>query len=361
MIPEPFPSPARFLIIRPSAMGDVARTVPALVSLRAAFPNSQIDWVVDAGLEAIIDEHPALSRAVPFPKRTIKASLRRCSIGPLKRFLGDLREARYDAVFDLQGLARSAVIAVGCGAKTRYGLRDAREFAHLAYSHTAEADPEMHTVDRMLAVITAAGVSPIRDMRLYTSPRARAWLTTQDWSAAPYAVLAPTSRWRSKQWPADRFAGVAEHLIGAGMRVVFVGARGEEDQAGPVLALCGRDQRAVNMIGRTSVAELMGIIERAALVVANDSAALHISVGLDRPLIALFGPTRVHRVGPYGRGADVIQHLRPGDSMRHKDPSSAVMMERITLREVIEMAERRLTGSGTEHRDEPPPAQTGNG
>ena len=86
----------------------------------------------------------------------------------------------------------------------------------------------------------------------------------------------------------------------------------------------------------------MAIIEGAQLVIANDSAALHMAVGFDRPLIALYGPTRVGRVGPYSRQADVIQHVTPDDRIDHKDAANVALMERITTGEVIERIDERL-------------------
>lgn len=335
----------RILIIRPSALGDVARTVPALVSLRRAYPKAAIDWLVDAGFEPAIERHPDLSAAITFPKKTIKTAMKRGNAGPLREFVRGLRARRYDAVFDLQGLARSGMVAMATGAPKRYGLREAREFAWLAYTHRGSAGIEMHTVERMLAVVAAAGAEPVRDMRLYSSEEARGWrdgVAGLGPAGGPYAVLAPTSRWPAKQWPAERFAAVAEWLLGRGLTVVFVGAGGEEPQVGPVVALCERETRAKNLIGRTSVAQLMALIEGAAVVVANDSAALHIAVGFSRPIVALFGPTRVNRVGPFGRDADVIQHVLPGDSMRHKDPGGAGMMGRISVEEVVSRVEARV-------------------
>jgi ADP-heptose:LPS heptosyltransferase len=76
--------------------------------------------------------------------------------------------------------------------------------------------------------------------------------------------------------------------------------------------------------------------------VGNDSAALHLAVGFARPLVGLYGPTRVHRVGPWGRAGDVIQHVRAADPMSHKDPSTRTLMERITVAEVVEACEQRL-------------------
>ncbi len=87
----------------------------------------------------------------------------------------------------------------------------------------------------------------------------------------------------------------------------------------------------------------MAVVSRASLVVANDSAALHMAVGFDRALVALFGPTRVERVGPYRRDSDVIQHARPGDRFEHKQPrTTGGMIERIGVEEVFTVCTQRL-------------------
>jgi lipopolysaccharide heptosyltransferase I len=337
--------PRNILLIRPSALGDVARSVPALVSVRGAFPDARIDWLVEQGFEDVIAAHPALSSTVSFPKRAIKAAMRRLNPGPLLAFRKQLKAARYDMVFDLQGLARSATMAYATGAPCRIGLAQARELGWLAYTLRVKADIDMHAVDRMLAVVAGAGITPVADMRLYTPPGAMKWLADQPWSGDSFVLLAPTSRWPAKQWPAERFAQLAAALRSAGLAVVVVGGKSERSQCGPLLELAAGDAGVIDLIGATSVGQLMAVIGASRVVVANDSAALHIAVGLDRPTVALYGPTRVHRVGPYGREAEVIQHLRDADTLDHKAIASVVMMQRIGVQEVIDATFRRVAAA----------------
>jgi heptosyltransferase-1 len=330
------------LIIRPSALGDVARSVPALASLRVAYPHARIDWVIEEGMEGVIESHPALTSAVIFPKRAIKAAAQRLDAKPLLMFRSALRSKNYDAVFDLQGLARSAMMTYATGAPVRVGLADAREFGWLAYTHKSTAPAAMHAVKRMLDIVRAGGVEPFDDIRLYTSETADQWLRTQPWSNARYAVIAPTSRWPAKQWPQERFAQLASWLTQEGLRVVVVGGKSEREQCPAILRTASTDSAIIDCIGATTVAQMMSVIKHSALVVANDSAALHIAVGFSRPLVALFGPTRVERVGPYRRELDVIQHVGPDDDLRHKVASNVRLMERITLQEVTAMCSNRL-------------------
>lgn len=335
-------APERILIIRPSALGDVCRSVPVLASLRAAYPSAVIDWLVQDTFRDGVSAHPALTSVVAFPRREFGAWWRPGVFGAFRAWLGSLAQAGYDLVLDCQGLARSGLFAWATRAPRRIGPADARELGWLGLTERVRVPATFHTVDRMLALVEAAGVEAVRDMRLYAPPAEREAVGSEALASMRYAVLAPTSRWAGKQWPAERYASVARELLARGWYdgVVLVGARSEREQIGPVLALAGSDRRVVDLVGETTIGRLMAIIERSALVVANDSAALHMAVGFQRPVVALFGPTRVDMVGPYGHSDRVVQHVRPGDTMDHKNaPAGRAMMERISVEEVLALVE----------------------
>lgn len=335
-MPSPAHAPTKILLIRPSALGDVVRTVPALVSLRRAYPTARIDWLVQDDFQDAIAHHPDLSRVIPFPRRVFGHQLTRAQFGPFRAFLRELRETGYDLVYDLQGLARSGMMAHATRAPRRVGFADARELGWLGLTERIPVSADMHTVERMLALIHASGTPPVRDMRLYLAEKDRlSTLADPELPSDGYAVLAPGSRWPGKRWPDDRFAAVAQHLVRRGLKVCLVGSRGEREQCGRCLDLADRNPKIIDRMGKTTIGQLMSIIRYSTMVIANDSAALHIAVGFDRPSIALFGPTRVDRVGPYRREADVIQHIEPTDDLDHKHASSGLaLMKRITVEEV---------------------------
>jgi heptosyltransferase I len=341
------------LIIRPSALGDVCRSVPVLASLRRAYPGARIDWLVQQGFADAIWHHPGLSECVLFDRRGIGAALRRGDIRPLTSLVGKLRGAKYDLVVDAQGLARSAFFTFAAGARARVGYArpEARELAWLAYTHRVAAGPGEHAVDKMMALAERAGGTAATEMRLFTGPKerdaARALLAERGLTGqnARCVLLAPTSRWPGKRWPADRFALAAKLLLDSGEAdaVVFTGGNAEREQCRPLLELAAENPRAIDLIGATSVGELMALVQGSALVIANDSAALHMAVGFQRPLVALYGPTRIDLVGPYRRESDVIQHLRTGDTLDHKNEAAGrALMERISVDEVVAGALERL-------------------
>lgn len=336
--------PSKILLIRPSALGDVCRSVPLAVSLKRAFPTAALHWLVNEHFADAVRAHPCVDLVVRFPRKALGSSSAAGRLMPALMWMNtNLRAPRYDLVVDAQGLARSGLFSFWTRAPRRIGFADARELGWLGYTERHRTDA-MHTVDRMLDLLRAADVNPVPDLRLTAPPEDRASLNDDPvLGTARYAILAPTSRWPGKLWPAERFAALARALLDRGYeRIVIVGARDERDQILPILELASREDRVIDKVGSTSVGGLMALIERSALVVANDSAALHIAVGFDRPLIALFGPTRTELVGPYARQADVLQVLNPGDVMNHKDAEAGrAMMARISLEMVLDRLDAR--------------------
>jgi heptosyltransferase-1 len=119
----------------------------------------------------------------------------------------------------------------------------------------------------------------------------------------------------------------------------------ERDLCAPLLRPGTTTPNLIDRVGATSITTLMATIQRAALVVCNDSAAMHMAVALARPLVALFGPTDVSHAGPYNRPQDVISHKEPSETVRHRDVQAATQfMARITTTQVIGMCEARLAG-----------------
>lgn len=329
------------LLVRPSALGDVCRTVPLVASLKNAFPDAAIDWLVQDSFAGAIASHPGIARVIPFARRDLGRLARRGRLWRVLRWTRSLADHPYDLAIDAQGLLRSAFFTWSSRAPRRLGYANAPEGASIFYNVRPRVDRSLHAVDRMLALLAAIGVEPVLDMRLYTSPNAKA-------AAAALCppgciVIAPTSRWASKRWPIERFRNAVQHLLReTDARFAVVGGPGEHEQCRPLLDLALNCDRVIDLVGKTSVEVLMAVIESSRLVVANDSAALHMAVGFDRPIVALYGPTDVSRVGPYQREPDVIQHRSHGEPLDHKNDAQVHIMERISVEEVVEACRSRM-------------------
>lgn len=316
----PGSAPQRILIVRPSALGDVSRTVPALATLRQVYPDAQIDWLVSHAFADVIAHHPMLTGVLRYDRHWFPKVFRgQAPFSHGLSFSKRLRTNSYDAVYDLQGLFRSGVFTWLTRAPRRVGFAGARELAWLGYNVRHKVGPEVrHTVDRTLELMRLDGLEPVRDLRLYLGQEDDAWrgrfLAEHRLTPGAYVCLAPTARWGSKCWPLDRYAVIARRLLegaaagalGVQDKLVLITSPSERVQAEMVLRELGPLAERV-IVPQTTVGQMMAVLSATRLLICNDSAPLHIAVGFDRPVVAIFGPTNPHEVGPYGRLDSVVQ------------------------------------------------------
>ena len=337
------PASRRILLIRPSALGDVCRTVPVLASLKRALPDSHVGWVVQEGFEDAIRGHPDLDEVIVFPRRR----LARWATNPAVlmkslQWMRSLKQGRWDVVIDCQGLGRSGLMAWSSGASVRIGYRDAREAGWLGYNRRVSIASDVHAVDRMLGLLEPLDVSPVPDMQLYPpADSIDSWKSCKGelGIGSPYGVLATTTRWPSKAWPESHWISLIDRIEKTRLNeFILVGSHAEQAQ---VRQLAERirsssDVKVHDLAGRTTVGELMACIQEAAVTVANDTAALHMAAGLGGRCVGLYGPTKPALVGPYGLRSQVV-YASPGRPVNYRDKHLGdSLMQPVSVDEVVE-------------------------
>jgi heptosyltransferase-1 len=315
----------RLLVVRLGAMGDILHALPAVTALRQAHPSWQIGWVVEPHWQALLSTGNSECRgsAMPVVDRLHFAASRAWKRHPLngktlsqiKELRRELRAAQYDAVLDLQGAIRSAVIGRMTGCVRRIGEARPREWpAHWCFTerivthgaHVIEQDMELASAVAGDPLAAAAPLLPV-------DPEAESWCG--DWlaervapaGAGPLALIIPGAGWGAKRWPPERFAAVAKGLRDRGIQVLVNAAPGEESLAAPITAEGG----AIPIT--TTLPQLIALTRRLALCVGGDTGPIHLASALSRPIVGIYGPTDPSRNGPYGTRARV---LRSPDSRR---------------------------------------------
>src|SRR5438093_1023531 len=151
----------------------------------------------------------------------------------------------------------------------------------------------------------------------------------------------------AKRWLPDRFAETADRLVrehgGKGLRVVIVGARGEEALG---RAIAERMQaKPVLLSGQTSIRELMAVIRRCGLFVTNDTGPMHIAAAFGIPVVAVFGPTDSRTTAPTGDGHTIVRHpVECSPCLLRECPIDHRCMTRISVDEVFAAAKKQLAG-----------------
>jgi lipopolysaccharide heptosyltransferase II len=230
----------------------------------------------------------------------------------VSRLIRLIREEKYDAVLDLQGLFRSGVISYLSGARLRVGFANAREWAPLFYNRKISVPTvQMHAIDRYLLFLDQLGLSKEAfDYGLCMEEGAKvavAKLLLQQGISGDGAliILNPNARWETKKWLPERFAALAGRLVNElDSQVVIIGTPSERKEAEGITALTGG--RIINLAGATGLLELGALLERADLMITCDSGPMHLAAAVGTRVLALFGPTDPARTGPYGQGHRVI-------------------------------------------------------
>ncbi len=308
----------RILLIKPSSLGDVIHALPVLHGLRTRYPQAHIAWLISRSFAPIIARHPELDELIVFDRNQF-ARLGR-SPGATRAFftfVRALRRRRFDLVVDLQGLFRSGFFARATGAPVRLGLREARELAWLAYTHRIpRGGPDVHAVERNYAVARWLGFEDVPvTMNLAISPAERADARTLLADAGvpagrPFVAILPGARWETKRWLPQRFAALVEWVASeSGVEAVLMGGPDERDACTQIMALA--TGWAANLAGQTSLRQLAAVIAEAAVVVCHDSGPMHIAAALQRPMVAISGPTNPSRTGPYRQVDAVLRRDLP--------------------------------------------------
>jgi lipopolysaccharide heptosyltransferase I len=326
----------RFLLVRLGSLGDVIFTLPALAALRDTFPGARIDWVIDRRWQALLDGNPDLTNAIPLNDRSAVTFLA-CA--------RTLRATRYSCAIDIQGLYKSALLARLSGAPRRIGFTSAfvREAGAAMFYTQRVAPREPHMVGQNIELAIAAGARPGKPrFPLRVSPAARKsvdeLVSRAGWER--YAVLSPGGGWRSKCWPPERFGAVATMLWERhGLRSFVNGGPGESGRAQVVVKYAGAAAPAAVEL---DLAQLMALLQSAAIVVAADSGPLHLAVALGAPVVGLYGPTSPERNGPYSPADGVIRNASSAETTyKRRDAYSSAMLS-ITVDQVVAGIERRL-------------------
>jgi heptosyltransferase I len=296
----------RIVLIKPSALGDIIHSLPVLGALRRRFPQAHIAWVINRGYQPLLAGHPDLDETIAFDRRPGAGWMGR--LLKTVRFLGRLRQGRFDLAIDLQGLLRSGVMTLASGAARRVGLASAREGAVLAYTDVISDRGQAHAVDRYWTMAEALGITDgLKRFHLPVAPAATQW-ALEHLAAAPrpWLMLGVGARWQTKRWPPEHFALLAQLAQGRfGGTAVFVGGPDEKLAAQQTARRLSGPVR--DLTGRTTLPQLVAVLQLADVMIANDTGPLHVAVALGRPVVAPFTCTQARLTGPYGQLANAVE------------------------------------------------------
>ncbi|MEW6186477.1 MAG: glycosyltransferase family 9 protein [Thermodesulfobacteriota bacterium] len=333
----------KVLIIKLTSLGDVVHALPAAAALKSSFPFLSLHWVVEDRCAPLLQGHPLLDSVVIYPRKEIQSLLRQRKWGQaLNRFIRlrrSLRELKADLSLDLQGLAKSGLMALIAGARHRLGCFGLKEFSFLVSKSIPEGR-DLHAVDRNLMVSTFLGAertTPVFHIPIQEEAREWAEAFLRKNRVSEEAVLIGIQAGASlpqKCWPVKKLTDfLAQVSQLPGLRVLLFGDEEDRQKLRPFMDRLPPE--VINTIGDLNLRQLMALIQKCRLFLGADTGPLHLAVGLGLPVIGLYGADDPGKTGPYGT-AHRILYKRLSCSPCFKTP---VCQGRFDCMEAIEVDE----------------------
>jgi lipopolysaccharide heptosyltransferase I len=306
--------PARLLLIRLSSLGDILHAVPAANALRAAWPQARIDWLVEERMRFLLDAVPGVDRVISIDTRAARGRPLAPAWRALAATVASLRRERYDVAIDFQGLIKTGLLALLCGARQRIGFskRGVRE-RPASWFYTRTVDPpvgEMHVARLNLLLAEAAGAprvpaaEPLR-IDLAAGPKSAGGQPRGAEQLSELVVINPGGGWPTKRWSPRRYGELAHRIQSElGLRTVVTIAPGEDSLYREIARHVEPppERLEVPFLG------LIPIVRGARLFISGDTGPMHLASALGTPVVAIFGPTSPVRNGPLGTDDETVVH-----------------------------------------------------
>lgn len=348
-MPLPFTSPPqRLCILRLSAIGDICHTLPVVRTIQHAWPQTRLSWIIGKAEHALL-EGMADIEFIVFDKSRGLAAYR-----DVRR---QLQSRHFDALLHMQMSLRSSLISLMVNTPIKLGFDRARagDMQWLFTNQQIASRDRQHVLDSLFGFSQALGIEEklLRwDIPVAAQDRQRAGQLVD--RSHPYLVISPGSSQPYRNWHAAGYAELADYAASRyGMNVYLTGGNSglEQQLARDICARVGNG-KITSLVGRTSLKQLLVILEHASAVIAPDSGPAHMATAVDTPVIGLYACTNPERARPYSstewtinRYPEAVEqkyHKTVAElpwGIRVRDPGT---MERITVEEVKSTLDRLL-------------------
>ncbi|NLI83593.1 MAG: lipopolysaccharide heptosyltransferase II [Deltaproteobacteria bacterium] len=277
----------RILVRSTNWIGDAVMTTPAMAALRAFFPAARITVAANPSVAELFSPHPSCDEVIVLDKQRAHQGLQ-----GLFRFSRILNRERFDLALLFQNALEAGILAWLARIPIRAGYStDGRGFLLTHRVPVGRAERAMHHTAYYLHMLKSLGIEGGNGRLCLTCTASeRAWAQSVLGEDFWVAINPGATYGSAKRWFPDRFARVASTLAGkTGAGILLVGGATERAIGAEIeKAVNGR---VLNLMGETSVRQLMALLEKCRLLITNDSGPMHVAAALGIPLVALFGPT----------------------------------------------------------------------
>ncbi len=292
------PAALSFLIILMGSLGDVARGLCMVSHIKNYLPKCRLTWLVEPKWSDLVSIHPQLDRIIVFDRTK--------NILGLWKLYKDLTREHFDIALDLQRHFKSGFFSLLSGAKRRIGFhrRNAKEFnwlfnnEHIGYVSNELELPKWRHYLKFTEYLGYPEPSELDFGLACANPGVELpHIVAQ--TGEPFIAVVMGSSWESKDWFFERYHRLVKDILLTDNRpVVLVGDQSKTADAAELCDTIGPG-KLINLVGKTSLLEVVAVLKAAAAAVGPDSGPGHLAAAVGTPYVTLFGPTSPARAAPY--------------------------------------------------------------
>ncbi|MEL7886523.1 ADP-heptose--LPS heptosyltransferase RfaF [Serratia marcescens] len=317
----------KILVIGPSWVGDMMMSQSLYRTLKAEYPSAEIDVMAPAWCRPLLARMPEVNQALAMPLGHGALGL-----GERRRLGRALRANRYDRAYVLPNSFKSALVPFFADIPQRTGWRGEMRYGLLNDVRLLDKTAFPLMVQRYVALAYDKG----RIQRADDLPQPLLWPRLQvsdeeiaDTTAAfnltdsrPIVGFCPGAEFGpAKRWPHYHYAALAQRLIESGYQIALFGSAKDHEAGEQIRAALQEDARdfCLNLAGKTQLEQAVILIAACRAVVSNDSGLMHVAAALNKPLIALYGPSSPDFTPPLSDKARVIRLISGYHKVRKGD------------------------------------------
>lgn len=354
----------KFLLMNPFGIGDVLFTTPVIRAIKDNFPDCAISYWCNSRVKDLFIHDPKINKIFAVSRGDIKkiaCESKLEAVTTVLKLLADLKKEKFDALVDFSLDYRYSLMALIIGIKQRIGLDYKKRGAFLTQKVTIDGYSEKHMAEHYFKLAELLGIKgKPKKLELHVSEKhkiqsnillTQAGVKQQELliGIAPGAGASWGEKAGLKHWPAMKYAQIADKIIDKfNAKVLILGDNFEK----PVtdIVTTAMKHKAIDLTGKTSLGEMIGLIHNLKLLITNDGGPLHLAAALGVKTVSIFGPVDEKVYGPYP-ASEMHRVIKKDIACRpcYKEfrmnlcQNNKQCIDSIEVQEVFEAVEKQLT------------------
>jgi heptosyltransferase I len=291
--------PKNLCLIRLSAIGDCVHAVAMVQAIQRQWPETRIVWIMGKLEAQLLGDLPGVE-VIPFDKKA--------GFHGYWKIWRQLQHIHFDVLLHMQSALRASILRLGIRAKIVFGFDHERAGDGQQYftNHKVPSPKSAHVLDGFMAFAGELGIQDLTPKwSIPTSEADNRWAREQI-NGKPTLLISPAASKAFKNWTTVGYAALADHATNKGLQVILCGgpSAAEKVMAQKIVQQCHHSP--LNLIGQTSLKQLMALIKQAHMVLAPDTGPTHMATAAGVPVLGLYAHHNPKRTGPYHCQHDVV-------------------------------------------------------